>query len=384
MIRHRRDEQGTLHVDAAGRWIIDEAQALDQQLDAITDGSVKTARFDLAKVSELDTVGAWLLVSARARLSAAGVDVQFKGLQHQHEALLKHIARSREKDRDEKDQEGVAGPPPTMKDRIAAPVVATGAAIASVAAEARDFVGFIGLTLARSASMRRHHHPVRLGAVTFQLEQAWLKALPIAALSTFLIGLASMFLGAAQLARLGAGDIAVQAISFAILLEIGVLLPAILVAGRTASAFAAQIGAMKTGDEVNAMLVAGLDPMVTLIIPRVVALVIAVPLLGIVGQITGLAGCFVIAWTHLGLSLADYMERVEIAAGIEIFLIGILKTPFFGAIIAFVGCFQGMKSGGVAIEVGQRTTRAVVQALVLVILFDALYSVALWLALVRS
>ena len=376
-----------LHVTAAGRWTIDEAQALDQQLGAIGDSCVKTALFDLSEISELDTAGAWLLVSAREQLGTAGVDVQFAGLQHQHEALLNYVARSREKERSEEDwgeeERGGTAPPTPIKDRIAGPVVAIGAAIASVAAEARDFVGFIGLTLARSVSMRRHHHPLRLVAVTFQLEQVWLKALPIAALSTFLIGLASMFLGAAQLARLGVGDIAVQAISFAILLEIGVLLPAILVAGRTASAFAAQIGAMKTGDEINAMLVAGLDPMVTLIIPRVVALVIAVPLLGIVGQITGLVGCFVIAWTHLGLSLADYMQRVEVAAGIEIFLIGILKTPFFGAIVAFVGCFQGMKSGGVAIEVGQRTTRAVVQALVLVILFDAIYSVALWLVLVR-
>jgi phospholipid/cholesterol/gamma-HCH transport system permease protein len=396
MIQHRQDEQatlhvvneqGALHVAATGRWIIEEAQALDRQIAAIGDTplktAVKTARFDLAKVSEMDTVGAWLLLSARERLGTAGIEAQFIGLQHQHQVLLNHIARSREKDRDEKNQ-GTPGPSPTVKDRIAAPVVALGATIASAAAEARDVVGFIGLALARSVSMRRHHHPLRFGAVTFQLEQVWLKALPIVALSTFLIGLAAMYLGAAQLARLGAGDIAVQAIAFAILLEIGVLLPAILVAGRSASAFAAQIGAMKTGDEVNAMLVAGLDPMVTLVIPRVVALIIAVPLLGVIGQISGLVGCFLMAWIHLGLSLAHFMERVEVAAGIEIFLIGILKTPFFGAIIAFVGCFQGMKASGTAIEVGQRTTRAVVQALVLVILFDALYSVGLWVALVES
>jgi phospholipid/cholesterol/gamma-HCH transport system permease protein len=262
-------------------------------------------------------------------------------------------------------------------------VVLIGARIASVAAEIRDFVGFIGLTLARSSSMIRRRHRLRLAAVMFQLQQAWLNALPIVALSSFLIGLATMYVGAAQLARLGTGDIAVQAISFAVLLETGVLLPALLVGGRSASAFAAQIGTMKAGDEIDAMLVAGLDPTMTLIIPRVVALIIAVPLLGIVGQISGLVGCLLMAWTYLGLSLAEYMDRVQTAAGIEIFLIGILKTPLFGAIIAFIGCFQGMKLSGAAIEVGQRATRAVVQALVLIILFDALYSVALWVALVR-
>ncbi len=382
MIHHRQDEQGTLHVAATGRWIIGKAQELDQQLGSIDNHSIKAVQFDLSEVSELDTLGAWLLISTRERLSTAGIDVQLTGLQHQHEALLNHVARSREKGQGEKDQ-GQNAPPATMSGRIAAPVVAIGAKIASVAAEARNLVAFIGLALARSSSMIRRRHRLRLGAVMFQLQQAWLNALPIVTLASFLISLAAMYLGAAELARLGAADIAVQAISFAVLLEIGVLLPAILVAGRSASAFAAQIGTMKAGDEIDAMLVAGLDPTVTLIIPRVVALVIAVPLLGIVGQITGLFGCFLMAWVHLGLSLAEYMDRVQTAAGIEIFLIGILKTPFFGAIIAFTGCFQGMNLNGAAIAVGQRATRAVVQALVLVILFDTLYSVALWVALVR-
>lgn len=188
-------------------------------------------------------------------------------------------------------------------------------------------------------------------------------------------------MGAAQLGQLGAGNIAVQAIALAILWEIGVLLPAILVAGRSASAFASEIGTMKADEEINSMFVVGLDPMVTLVIPRVVALLIALPLLGIVGQISGLVGCFLMASAHLGLSLSEYMERVENAASINIFLVGLLKTPFFGLIIAFVGCFQGMKVSGAANEVGQRTTRAVVQALFLVILFDALYSVAFWMAL---
>ena len=375
MIRHWQDEQGTLLIAVTGRWIIQEAQALDQQLQAIDSQGSKAARIDLAEVSELDTVGAWLLVSTRDRLDVAGADVRFVSARQDHEALLNYLQHFRGKAGDENI------PAPSIKERLAAPIVMIGARIASIAAEARDFVGFIGLTLARSSSMIRRRHRLRLAAVMFQLQEVWLNALPTVAVASFLIGLATMYVGAAQLARLGAGDIAVQALGFAILLEIGVLLPALLVAGRSASGFAAQIGTMKAGDEIDAMLVAGLDPMVTLIVPRVVALVIAVPLLGIVGQITGLVGCFVMAWAHLGLSLAEYMDRVQAAAGIETFLIGILKTPFFGAIIAFVGCLQGMKLKGSAIEVGQRATRAVVQALVFVILFDAIYSVALWIVL---
>jgi phospholipid/cholesterol/gamma-HCH transport system permease protein len=380
MIRHWQDEQGTLCVAVAGRWTLNEAQALDQQLQDIGDhfkAGITSARFDLAEVSELDTCGAALLVGARQRLAAAGADVRFTRVRDEHHVLLNQVQQWREKVGEE------CVPAPSIKERLATPVVLIGARIASVAAEVRDFVGFIGLALARSSSMIRRRHRLRLAAVMFQLQQAWLNALPIVALSSFLIGLAAMYLGAAQLARLGAGDIAVQALSFVILLEVGVLLPALLVGGRSASAFAAQIGTMKAGDEIDAMLVAGLDPTVTLIIPRVVALVIAVPLLGIVGQISGLVGCFLMAWTYLGLSLAEYMDRVQTAAGIEIFLIGILKTPLFGAIIAFIGCFQGMKLSGAAIEVGQQATRAVVQALVLIILFDAFYSVALWVALVR-
>ena len=395
MLHHRQDEQGTLQVTASGRWIIEEAQALDQQLRAIGDHSVKTARFDLTNVSELDTVGAWLLVSVRERLHAAGAKAQFIGLQHQHEALLNHIARfrdkdqnttgrdkkdPREKDPDEKDRDETE-PTATTKDRVAAPIAAIGAKITSAAAEARDLVAFIGLTLARSSSMIHRGHRLSLGAVLFQLQQVWLKALPMVVLSLFIIGLTTTYVGADEFARLGARNIAVQAIIFAILLEIGVLLPAILVAGRSASAFAGEIGAMKAGEEINSMLVVGLDPMVTLVIPRMVALLIALPLLGIAGQITGLIGCFLMAWAQLGLSLGEFMERVRSATGINVFLIGLLKTPFFGLIIAFVGCFQGMKVSGAAIEVGERATRAVVETLVLVILFDAFYSVALWVVL---
>lgn len=388
MLHHRQDEQGTLQVTASGRWIIEEAQALDQQLRAIGDHSVKTAQLDLTNVSELDTVGAWLLVSLCERLHAAGAEAQFNGLQHQHEALLNHITRFRDKDqnnrgRDRKDpgKKDRGEPTATKKDRVAAPIVAIGAKVTSAAAEARDLVAFVGLTLARASSMIHRHHQLRLGAVLFQLQQVWLKALPMVMLTLFLIGLATTYVGAAQLARLGAGNIAVQAIIFAILLEIGVLLPAILVAGRSASAFAGEIGAMKAGEEINSMLVVGLDPMVTLVIPRVVALIIALPLLGIAGQITGLIGCFLMAWAQLGLSLSEFIERVKSATDINIFIIGLVKTPFFGLIIAFVGCFQGMKVGGAAIEVGERATRAVVETLVLVILFDAFYSVALWVVL---
>jgi phospholipid/cholesterol/gamma-HCH transport system permease protein len=288
---------------------------------------------------------------------------------------LNHIQQWRKKAPDD------SVPPTSMMERLATLLMGIGARIASLGAEARDLAAFIGLTLARSSSMYRRSHRLRLGAVLFQLQQIWLKALPLAALAPFLIALATTYVGAAQLGQLGAGNIAVQAIALAILWEIGVLLPAILVAGRSASAFAGEIGAMKAGEEIDSMFMIGLDPMVTLIIPRVVALLIALPLLGIVGQISGLVGCFLMASAHLGLSPSEYIERVESAAGINIFLVGLLKTPFFGLIIAFVGCFQGMKVSGAAIEVGERTTRAVVQALFLVILFDALYSVAFWMAL---
>jgi phospholipid/cholesterol/gamma-HCH transport system permease protein len=378
MIRHWQDEQGTLRVAAAGRWTFDEARALDQQLRDMDDhleAGITSARFDLGEVSELDTCGAALLLTTHERLAAAGADVRFIGIQERHLVLLNHLQEWRKKAASD------SVPPASMMERLTTPLIGIGARIASLGAEARDLVAFIGLTLARSSSMYRRRHRLRLGAVLFQLQQIWLKALPLGALAPFLIALATTYVGAAQLGQLGAGNIAVQAIALAILWEIGVLLPAILVAGRSASAFAGEIGAMKAGEEIDSMFVVGLDPMVTLIIPRVVALLIALPLLGIVGQISGLVGCFLMASAHLGLSPSEYIERVESAAGINIFLVGLLKTPFFGLIIAFVGCFQGMKVSGAAIEVGERATRAVVQALFLVILFDALYSVAFWMTL---
>lgn len=381
MIRHWQDQQGTVHVAAAGRWVIYEAETLDRQLEAIAaiarNGATSSVQFDLAEVSELDTAGAALLLSACERLAARGADVRFAGVRERHRVLLEHAQRWRETVADE----SASAPPTPLEKRLTSPFVMIGARIAAIGGEARDLVAFIGLVLARSSSMYRRGHRLRLGAVLFQLQQIWLKALPLAALAPFLIALATTYVGAAQLGQLGAGSIAVQAIALAILWEIGVLLPAILVAGRSASAFAGEIGAMKASEEINSMFVAGLDPLVTLVIPRVAALLIALPLLGVVGQISGLVGCFLMASAHLGLSLGEYMERVESAVSINVFLVGLLKTPFFGLIIAFVGCFEGMKASGAAIEVGERTTRAVVEALFLVILFDALYSVAFWMAL---
>ena len=181
--------------------------------------------------------------------------------------------------------------------------------------------------------------------------------------------------GATQLQQFGAEVFVVDLVAISVLREIGILLTAIIIAGRSGSAFTAQIGSMKVNEEVDAMRTLGLDPIEVLVLPRVLALLITLPLLTFIADLMGLLGGGLMAWVTLDISPAVFIERLNQSVSLWSFFVGLIKAPVFAFIIAMIGCFEGLKVVGSAESVGQRTTRAVVEAIFLVIVFDAIFSI---------
>jgi phospholipid/cholesterol/gamma-HCH transport system permease protein len=207
------------------------------------------------------------------------------------------------------------------------------------------------------------------------MEQVGLNALPIVGLISFLIGIVLAYQGAQTLRQFGAEVFVVDLIGISMLREIGILLTAIVVAGRSGSAFAAAVGSMMVHEEVDAMRTLGLDPMEVLVLPRLLALVLTLPMLAFFSDMMGLLGGGLMSWVVLDITPVVYIERMNNAVGLWTFWVGIIKAPFFGFLIAMVGCLEGFRVSGSAESVGQQTTRAVVTSLFLVIVVDALFSI---------
>jgi phospholipid/cholesterol/gamma-HCH transport system permease protein len=216
---------------------------------------------------------------------------------------------------------------------------------------------------------------LRLTPLVFHMEKVGLNALPIVGLISFLIGVVLAYQGATQLQKFGAEVFVVDLIGVSVLREIGILLTAIVVAGRSGSAFTAQIGSMKVNEEVDAMRTLGLDPIQVLVIPRTLALVLMLPLLAFFSDIMGLLGGGLMAWSVLDVSPGQFIERLNGSIGMWTFWVGIIKAPVFGLLIALVGCYEGLQVANSAESVGSRTTRSVVESIFLVMIVDAVFSI---------
>ncbi len=330
-----------------------------RQIEAASPGSA----LDLAAVTRLDTAGAWTLVTSGRPLTGAD-DAQ---------RLLIRTVR---------DATPPAGGHATRERRL--PVLdglaALGAVSGGILGAAARSLGFVGVVMVRLGATLTHPRRLRVTALVHHMQQAGLNAVPIVALMGFLIGVVLAFQGAAQLRQFGAEVFVVDLIAISILRELGILLTAIIVAGRSASAFTAAIGSMKMREEIDAMRVLGLEPVDLLVLPRLLALVIVLPILGLVANLAGLFGGGLMAWIELGISPSQF--RTQLLADVDAAqaLVGLSKAPVFAAIIALVGCQQGLLVGGDAASLGERTSRAVVIAIFLVIVVDALFSVffAVW------
>jgi phospholipid/cholesterol/gamma-HCH transport system permease protein len=360
-----RDDQGTLRVSVADAWTLDAAIALNDEMRALAARGASSVSLDGSGLTALDSAGAWVLGRTLRALSERGAAVQIDGLRDDYRALL------------EKTEIGGLDIPFSIPRRpaLVGLLERTGTSAVSTFHTGVDLLGFLGLTLVTLGRILTGRARLRWIALLRQVEAVGFDALPIVGLLCFLVGVVLAYMGALQLQRFGASILTVNLVGVSVLREIGVLLTAIIVAGRSGSAFTAQIGTMKVNQEVDAMETLGLSPVDVLVIPRLVALFIALPLLVFFGDMLGLIGGAVISVLYLDLSFGQFLVQLKDAIDFWDFGTGMIKAPVFAYVIALVSCHQGLQVSGSAESVGTRTTASVVQSIFLVIVLDAVFAI---------
>jgi phospholipid/cholesterol/gamma-HCH transport system permease protein len=317
---------------------------------------------DLTPIAALDTAGTALLadlVGPERLLVLAGNEA----LPAPRRALMETVARAL--------TTYCKAPRPPRGTTLRVLLARIGAAVENVGRQTMKLLGFVGVVLEAIARTILRPRTWRVTALVSHIEQTGLDALPIVALLSFMVGAVVAFLGATVLADFGATIFTVDLVAFAFLREFGVILTAILLAGRTASAFTAQIGSMKAREEIDAIRTLGLDPVVLLVLPRVLALLVSLPLLTFIAMISGMVGGAMVCQMVLGISPTMFLNLLQADIGVSQFLVGIAKAPVFAFLIAVIGCMEGFKVAGSAQSVGEHTTSAVVQSIFVVILVDA-------------
>ncbi|WP_313338270.1 ABC transporter permease [Stutzerimonas nitrititolerans] len=344
-----------------GDWTLAHYTALKREVERAAAPLDGEQAIDLDGLGALDTAGAGLLVEllgVRRVMQLGSARLPSERL-----ALLQLVAAA------------LDGPPTPAEPKTSglADVLADiGRTLVNLWNQQKTLLGFIGLTLQTLFVTLWRPRRWRLTSLVAHIERTGLDAVPIVALLTFLVGAVVAFLGATVLADFGASIYTVNLVAFAFLREFGVLLAAILLAGRTASAFAAQIGAMKANEEIDAIRALGLNPVELLVLPRVLAMLITLPVLTFVGMLCGIVGGLVVCALALDISPAMFFTILQRDISLNHFLVGLGKAPLFAFLIAVIGCLEGFKASGSAQSVGEHTTSSVVQSIFVVILLDAI------------
>lgn len=350
--------QGGSVVRFTGTLVIAHIGNLDERLRAIA-GPIE--KIDLSGVERMDTVGAWLVHRLAYAQSA-----EIVGADKTAERLLNAVSAVEEDER-------VVPPKVGRLEWFLGEVVGKG--MDTIGRNMYEFLGFIGQVIKASGALVINPRRFRIHAVVQNFDMVGVRALGIIGLMSFLIGIVIAQQGAVQLRQFGAEVFTVNLIGRLTFRELGVLMTAIMVAGRSGSAFAAQIGTMKITEEVDAMRTIGVSPIEALVIPRVLSAIVMMPLLGMYACFAALIGGGVLCWIVLEIPPATYIQRLREVTPFTDFLIGLVKAPVFGAIVALAGCFNGMQVEGNSEQVGLKTTAAVVQAIFLVIVLDAFFAV---------
>ena len=357
--RIHTDDRESGRLRLSGQWTLEHARRIGKQLESAPGGATA---IDASGVDRLDSLGVLQLLRFAQRHGIAFEDVTFRD---DHRALVAAI-----------DDVSDERPKARREFGVYAALARLGYAVTDNWREFLALLGFLGEVLSKMLRMIREPSRFRPTATVFHMEQVGLDAVPLVALLCFLVGAVVAFLGANVLRDFGATIFVVELVSIAFLREFAVLLTAIILAGRTASAFTAQIGAMVSREEVDAMRTLGLDPVDLLVIPRVLALLLMLPLLTFVAMVFGLLGGLTVGAYGLNIPPQQYIARMHDTMELRHFWVGLSKAPFFALVIALIGCLEGLQVKGTAQSVGERTTSSVVQAISLVIILDAF--AAIW------
>ena len=355
------------NIALSGAWNAHGLDAIDTQIKALPATPDKSLSVDGARIEALDTAGAWVLHKMLLRLGDEGHVIKVDGLRPKFAKLMAMVT---EQSTTQAKTPAVpaAAPPSTL--------AAIGLGVVAAREQSVALLSFVGESaIALFACVAR---PARLRwrPILFNIRSAGFDALPIVGLLSFLHGVVVAYQGADQLRRYGANIFVADLVGLSMLREFAPLITAIIIAGRSGSAYAAQIGTMAVTEEIDAMRTLGIAPLDVLVLPKILALLVAMPLLTVFADVLGVFGGMIMAHAQLGVGYNEFLDRFVKAVSVTAFLIGICKAPVFAAIIAVVGCFQGFRTKGGADSVGRQTTRSVVQSIFLVIVADALFSVA--------
>jgi phospholipid/cholesterol/gamma-HCH transport system permease protein len=351
---------------AAGPWTAAHAERLEQ----LTGEAARAGRdapriaIDLAAVEDLDTVGAWLLERLSRSPDFAGKEARFTGVTPRYLGLIDDMHR-------------VSRKPPAAPEGLAPPLAAldtVGRATSAFVADVADFLRMLGRLSVAIGRVLLHPRRLRLTSAVYHLFRVGWQAVPIMVLITFLIGGIIAQQGFFHFRRFGADAYVVDMVGILTVREIGVLIVSIMSAGRSGSAYTAELGSMKMREEIDALQTMGFDPVEVLVLPRVAALVCALPILAFLGCMAALYGGGLIAWLYGGMSPAVYLARLKDAISVTHFEVGMIKAPFMALVIGVVACSEGLKVKGSAESLGLQTTASVVKAIFLVIVLDGLFA----------
>jgi phospholipid/cholesterol/gamma-HCH transport system permease protein len=347
----------------SGEWVARYCKEVES-LAQLAPTDVSELTIDIGGIERLDTFGAWSIETICQSATATGVPAKLVGISDQNAGILTEMHRT-----------AVSVPPETKPRTSVFDVLeALGRGLAALGEDLLSLLGMLGSLILSFLAGLWHPKTLKWKSLIYHIDQTGVRAVPIVSLMTFLIGCIIAQQGIFYFRKFGATDYVVDLVTILVLREIGVLLVTIMVAGRSGSSYTAEIGSMKMREEVDALRTMGLDPVDVLILPRVMALVISVPVLTFIGIIAALYGAGIVAWTYGDMSPAIYLTRLREAFTYTDFEVGMIKAPVMALVIGTVACLEGLRVAGSAASLGERTTASVVKTIFLVIVLDGAFA----------
>jgi phospholipid/cholesterol/gamma-HCH transport system permease protein len=348
-----------------GAWIISAGKALETSAASVTSTTpgVRKAVIDLSGIERMDTAGAWVIDRARFELADAGVEAAYRGARPEH-ALLLHEAG----------YQPLEPPKQSHTPHALVLLAAVGETVYTAGVDFIDMVDYLGEIVVMWSKLALTPLRWRWTSVAHHLELYSLRSVPIIALINFLVGAIVTQQGIFQLGRFGASSYAVNLVGVLGLRELGVLMTSIMIAGRTGSAITAEIGSMKMREEIDALRVMALDPLEILVMPRLIALAIALPVLTFIADLATLAGGLMVSWIYVGMAPQVFIIRLQSAIYYGTFLVGLIKAPFMAVMIGLIASTEGMEVRGSAESLGRCVTASVVKSIFMVIVMDGVFA----------
>ncbi|MET0879679.1 MAG: MlaE family lipid ABC transporter permease subunit [Tardiphaga sp.] len=362
-----RSTANALELSPSGSWTAAHVIAMESLFDAVAPRlqQATALKVDMAGVRELDTLGAWLIEKMTRRASAVGRAVEIIGVAGNYAGLIEEVRQV--------NRRNPARPPPPNP--VAARLDEVGRSTLASTEDVAAFLQMLGALGLAVVRVLRHPSSLRLTSLTYQFYRVGWQAIPIVVLITFLIGAIIAQQGIFHFRKFGADSYVVDMVGILVLRELGVLIVAIMVAGRSGSAYTAELGSMKMREEIDALSTMGLDPVDILILPRVIALLCALPILTFIGSMAALYGGGLVAWLYGGMGPAIFIARLHEAVSVTSFEVGMIKAPFMALVIGIVACSEGLRVKGSAESLGKRTTTSVVKSIFLVIVLDGVFAI---------